>query len=400
MIGVARDGAGAVPPHDGAMSTNLSPRRRRLARRSAAAAALLLAAALPAAAQADVASFDGSRITVTGSDGNESISLSRTVEGDIAITTDEAGPGCRFDIPIGEAICPVPSGGIYVNMGGGNDQVTHLALTEGTLPDGSLHVDLGPGDDEFQGAAGREEVAGGAGNDTLTGADGDDALDGGDGNDTVTGDGGRDTLQGGAGDDVLDGDRFEQPAADVIDGGPGTDRAEGWTIPDASTHPSPNVTLDGQANDGRPGEGDDVRDIELLTSNVSGSWSMSNADDVIEVWSNLDGGASTIRTLGGNDQVTGGNHDERIDGGVGNDRLEGGYGNDRIVGGAGRDTIIGDMSRSDCGILQSCSLPQGNDVIDARDGERDTISCGVGRDTVTADRKDVVSGDCERVKRR
>jgi Ca2+-binding RTX toxin-like protein len=384
-----------------AMSTNPSSRRRRLTRRSAAAAALLLtAAAFPAAAHADVASFDGSRITVTGSDGNESITLSRTVEGDIAITTDEAGSGCRFDIYLEEAICPVPSGGVYVNMGGGNDHVTHLSLTEGTLPDGSLHVDLGPGDDEFQGAAGREEVVGGAGNDTLTGGDGDDALDGGEGNDTLTGDGGRDALQGGAGDDVLDGDRFEQPAADLIDGGPGTDRAEGWTIPDGSTHPPARVTLDGQANDGRPGEGDDVRDIELVTSNVSGSWTMSNADDVIEVWANLDGGASTIRTLGGNDRVTGGNHDERIDGGVGNDRLEGGYGNDRIVGGAGRDTIVGDMSRSDCGVLQSCSLPQGNDVIDARDGERDTISCGVGRDTVTADRQDVVSRDCERVKRR
>jgi Ca2+-binding RTX toxin-like protein len=383
-----------------AMNTTLSPQRRRLARRSAVAAVLLLSAALPAAASADVASFDGSRITVTGSDGNESIILSRTVEGDIAITTDEAGPGCRFDIPLGEAICPVPSGGIYVNTGGGNDQVTHLALTEGTLPDGSLHVDLGPGDDEFRGAAGREEVVGGAGDDTITGGDGDDVLDGGEGNDTITGDGGRDTLRGGAGDDVLDGDRFERPAADVIDGGAGTDRVEGWTIPDGSTHPPASVTLDGKANDGRPGEGDDVRDVELITSNVSGTFVMSNAADVIEVWSNLDGGTSTIRALGGNDRVTGGNHDERIDGGAGNDRLEGGYGNDRIVGGPGRDTIIGDKSASDCGILQSCSLPQGNDFIDARDGERDTISCGVGRDTVLADRQDVVSGDCERVKRR
>jgi len=383
-----------------AMNTNPITRHRRLARRSAVAAALLLAAVVPAAAQADVASFDGSRITVTGSDGNETISLSRTGDGDIAITTDEAGAGCRFSIPLGEAICPVPSGGIYVNMGGGNDHVTHLALSEGTLPDGSLHVDLGPGDDEFQGAAGREEVSGGAGNDTITGAGGDDVFDGGDGNDTLTGDGGRDVLHGGAGDDVLDGDRFEQPAADVIDGGAGTDRVEGWTIPDGSTHPPTSVTLDGQANDGRPGEGDDVRDVELITSNVSGSFVMSDADDVVEVWSNLDGGVSTIRTLGGNDRVTGGNHDERIDGGAGNDRLEGGYGNDRIVGGPGRDTIIADKSASDCGILQSCSLPQGNDVIDARDGERDTISCGVGLDRVVADRKDVVSRDCERVKRR
>jgi Ca2+-binding RTX toxin-like protein len=40
----------------------------------------------------------------------------------------------------------------------------------------------------------------------------------------------------------------------------------------------------------------------------------------------------------------------------------------------------------------------GNDTIQARDGERDTIDCGSGKDTVVADKIDVVKG-CEKVKR-
>jgi hypothetical protein len=44
-------------------------------------------------------------------------------------------------------------------------------------------------------------------------------------------------------------------------------------------------------------------------------------------------------------------------------------------------------------------LPYGNDTIDARDGEIDSVICGAGADTVTADAIDVVSPDCETVTR-
>jgi Ca2+-binding RTX toxin-like protein len=40
----------------------------------------------------------------------------------------------------------------------------------------------------------------------------------------------------------------------------------------------------------------------------------------------------------------------------------------------------------------------GNDTIQAKDGERDTIDCGSGRDTVVVDAVDVVKG-CEKVRR-
>jgi hypothetical protein len=46
-----------------------------------------------------------------------------------------------------------------------------------------------------------------------------------------------------------------------------------------------------------------------------------------------------------------------------------------------------------------CKYPYGNDTIDARDGEIDSISCGAGADAVLADAADVVAPDCETVTR-
>ncbi len=185
----------------------------------------------------------------------------------------------------------------------------------------------------------------------------------------------------------------------MIDGGPGNDKAEGWNIPDADVHPPVTVTIDGVADDGRPGEGDNVTDVERVTSHVSGTFRFTDAPDVVEVWANQDYGASTVATRGGNDTVTGGNAAESIDGGAGDDRLEGGFGDDSIVGGPGRDTIIGDKSGGNCGLFESCSMPIGNDTIDARDGEIDSVICGVGTDKVLADATDTVGPDCETVER-
>ena len=75
---------------------------------------------------------------------------------------------------------------------------------------------------------------------------------------------------------------------------------------------------------------------------------------------------------------------DRIRGGSGADVLCGLGGGDIITGGRGRDRIFGQG---------------GNDRIDARDGVFDVIGCGEGRDTVVADRSDLVGVDCERVSR-
>jgi Ca2+-binding RTX toxin-like protein len=372
----------------------MSPSRLLL---SATAAACL---ALPAAASADIASFDGTTVFVEGSDVAENTTLSVNEPGYVQIDTNEAGPGCTYNIALAYATCPLGSGGVQVNTHGGNDAITDLGLSSGALGDHVLRVDLGPGDDKFNGGPGAETVSGGPGNDELIGAGGDDAFDGGDGNDRLIGDAGRDALVGGAGDDFFDGDHFNGVSGDLIDGGPGMDRAEGWADPLVEAeHPPISITLNGVADDGRPGEGDDVRSIERITSNISGTLVLSDEPDVVEMWANIDGGPSTIRTNGGNDVVTGGSRDETIDGGPGDDRLEGGFGNDTIVGGPGHDVVNAEQSAGQCGILQSCTLPFGNDTIDVRDGETDQVSCGIGQDKVTADPIDTIDPDCEVVDR-
>ena len=68
-----------------------------------------------------------------------------------------------------------------------------------------------------------------------------------------------------------------------------------------------------------------------------------------------------------------------------NDVLCGAGGRDRLAGGHGADVL---------------RAGAGDDVLLARDGLVDAIACGPGRDTVTADRRDRVNRDCERVRRR
>lgn len=85
-----------------------------------------------------------------------------------------------------------------------------------------------------------------------------------------------------------------------------------------------------------------------------------------------------------NDALTGTAGNDSIRGGAGNDTLRGGAGNDLLDGGTGRDHLYGGA---------------GNDTIRAHDHARDTIDCGPGRDTVYADKIDVVARNCEIVHR-
>ena len=76
--------------------------------------------------------------------------------------------------------------------------------------------------DYLAGKGGNDTILGKAGNDTMLGNGGDDVLRGGTGADVITGGNGADRFFGEAGSDTIqaaDGER------DVIDCGPGTDRA-------------------------------------------------------------------------------------------------------------------------------------------------------------------------------
>ena len=65
--------------------------------------------------------------------------------------------------------------------------------------------------------------------------------------------------------------------------------------------------------------------------------------------------------------------------------LSGGPGGDRLGGGPDTDLIVGDAGR---------------DAVNVKDRTRDYVLCGSGADRVTADKRDLVAPDCERVRRR
>jgi len=96
-------------------------------------------------------------------------------------------------------------------------------------------------------------------------------------------------------------------------------------------------------------------------------------------------GTDGIYGFAGSDRIHAGLGPDYVDGGRGDDTIDGGGDDDRLYGGPGQDRITGGL---------------GWDAIVANDGSRDRVSCGSGRDTVWADRRDDIAGDCELVIRR
>jgi hypothetical protein len=95
----------------------------------------------------------------------------------------------------------------------------------------------------------------------------------------------------------------------------------------------------------------------------------------------------------GADVLIGTAHADRLSGHAGDDLLRGGAGNDRLFGGAGNDRLIGGRGHN------VYSGGNGRDTIRARNGVRDRIDCGAGKDVAMVDRHDRVTG-CEALRRR
>jgi Ca2+-binding RTX toxin-like protein len=207
---------------------------------------------------------------------------------------------------------------------------------------------LTAGNDVRVGTTMADLIFAGAGNDIIDGLSGDDCLSMGTGNDRGQGGLGSDLVLGGLGDDILLG----ATGSDRLNGDEGNDRVEG-----------------NAGND------------------------------------RVFGGAGRDNLLGaaGNDALHGQSGNDRISASSGRDRVNGGSGSDRISGGSSADTINGDAGNDRINgggspdVLRGNS---GNDRVSARDGRRDRINCGTGRDSVTADRADRVTRNCERVRRR
>ena len=218
--------------------------------------------------------------------------------------------------------------------------------------------------DALSGTIRGDRIFTGNGDDRVDGLAGDDCIDLGPGADSGQGNLGADLLLGGLGGDRLTGG----DGADRLLGGPDSDNLNAGSGSDRLTGDSGNDRLSGgSGNDRMHGTGGNDR--------VSG-----------------DSGRDRMNGGSGRDSISGGSSGDRIAGDQGNDRLNGSSGNDSISGNSGGDRLTGGSG------ADRISGGSGNDRVSARDGRRDRISCGRGRDTVVADRTDRVARDCERVR--
>lgn len=220
--------------------------------------------------------------------------------------------------PLGQAVCDpdggprdTDGGGVSVDLGDGDDRAIVRWVPGTDTRPGAIRVAADAGDDHIENAA-HAFVR----------------FDGGDGNDTlVAGPAAAGYLLGGAGADLMaSGDGCCVVASYEDHGRAGV-----------------RVTLDGTANDGGAGEGDDVR-----TSGVIGS----PGPDVITE----DARANALTGSGGADVLDGGGGDDSID-----------------------------------------ATLQGAPASEGPDGP-DTVTCGAGDDDVAADANDKAGVDCERIR--
>jgi Ca2+-binding RTX toxin-like protein len=282
----------------------------------------------------------------------------------------------QHDAVLGGCVAGVPFTRVAtVALGGGADRLSAVeACQADTIPEFGFSFrfvgDGGPGNDTMSGTSGGDTLGGGPGN---------DVVDGGNGNDSIIGGTGTDELHGGSGDDTF---CCSSTGSAIIDGGPGTD-----TVTYSPTSAAVGVTIGDDSNpDGLIGFTNDK--VQSTVENVvsgSGNDSLSGSAEP----NSLSGNA-------GNDVLRGEGGADRLEGGAGNDTLSGGSGADTLIGGSENDVLIGGL---DADTLDGGT---GDDSIDARDGVRDSISCGPGADTVTLDLKEPlpsVFAGCESVSR-
>jgi hypothetical protein len=110
------------------------------------------------------------------------------------------------------------------------------------------------------------------------------------------------------------------------------------------------------------------------------------------------GGADVLRALAGKDLLKGGAADDELKGSKGRDRMLGGGGRDVLIGGKGRDNFNPGGGADGVNMRDGVELASpGADVIRARDGSADQISCGDGNDKAFVDAEEEGVYDCETV---
>jgi hypothetical protein len=250
----------------------------------------------------------------------------------------------------------------------------------------SVNARLGDRDDSYWDWDGPSTVDAGTGNDNpIHGGGGDDILRGGPGADVLEGVTGDDLLDGGPGDDALDGIPGGLPDESMTSG---TDTYVGGGGYDSVTYEERTEDLalspDGVANDGAPGEADDIGTdiISVLGGHGADVITGTGSRNVLF---GLEGD-DVLTGAGGDDQLAGGLGVDRLSGDDGQDVLGGEDGDDLLIGGGGVDRFYGD----DIGACIALSCSSGRDDIRARDGVREEINCGPGIDTLESDGNDVL----------
>lgn len=306
-------------------------------------------------------------------------------ENDTYTGIDHLVGGWGADVFVGSA------GNDSFEGGRGSDRFAGLA--------GDDDIDCGPAFDDdivdFQYSPNAVDVdlaagtATGEGSDTLTGCDSvigtayDDVIDGDSGANTVYGHTGNDQITLGDGFDTA----YPWTGQDTVDLGAGPDTLVdvagdgsddsffGGTGNDSVTYTSDSVgvvlTLDDIANDGVPGEADNVRaDFENVTTGPF-------ADTVVG-----SDAANVIGTAEGNDTVDGGGGDDELYGGDGVDTVSFGTSPAPVVVDLAAITATGDGSD----YAQQFENVTGSAFADtiAGDGDANTIRPGLGADTVSS----------------
>jgi hypothetical protein len=265
------------------------------------------------------------------------------------------------------------------NCAAADGRVTCTAPPIDAVPfSGNVIIDLGDQGDVADVAAEHSSTAdlqAGAGDDRLTVRSGFVAASMGRGEDRARADAGSLSVQGG-------------PGADVFEVGRGARVQVAYFDSPAAVH----VTTDGRANDGAPGEHDNV---SPLVRTINGS----SHDDVLDARAARttvalygeagDDRGFTSRRGGfieggdGNDVLHGGNGADDLLGDLGDDALYGGSGDDDLRGDGGHDLLVGGAGHDSFYIAYD-----GRDTVRARDGARDRIVCEWLPHSLRVDRRD------------
>lgn len=272
----------------------------------------------------------------------------------IAVRDGPGGVRAARDGGCAQIFVPIPVPRAVVHCALAGVETLHVELGDGD--DSSVNATAvqsynygGPGNDHIVGGSADDWLQGDEGDDVLEGNDGDfDAFSGGPGNDLLSGGNGRDSMAGGEGNDT----HLGGPGPDELQHSPGADDFSGGTDPAGALPESVDyvtyqfakqplsISLDGQANDGAAGEGDNVRsDVERILGGdvddrISGS---GDANEISGHW-----GDDRIEGRGGDDALSGSDGQDAVRGGDGADELRGGGGDDELVGEAGDDLLHGD----------------------------------------------------------